>query len=178
MIMTELDLDKRLPELRIGTDSGDLSLSRSEEHYKLLLTMVQQGARSLLLYGRYLDGKLYDQAEFIDAVRNLAIQHPQTRVRILIRDIEPLVKHGHRIVELARHLSSYMEIRQIHSDYAENNEAFSVVDERAVIYRKLSDRYEGIANFNNPNHAQLLSNYFNEVWEHSQQPTDVRRLFL
>lgn len=175
----EQDNDHQLAgSAEIGESTGELIVSDSQDNYQTLLNMIDQGRRSLHIYSRYLDGKLYDRHEFTIAVRRLASRHPQSRVRILIRDIEPLVKRGHRLIELSRHLSSSMEIRVIHKDYAEYNESFFIVDERAVLHRKLSDRYEGIANYNDPKLAQYLLHHFNDVWEHSQVPTDARRLYL
>jgi hypothetical protein len=162
----------------IGDATGQLSVNDRQDNYLALLNMLEKGRRSLNAYSRFLDGKLYDRHEFMVALRQLATRHPQCRVRILIRDIEPLVKYGHRIIELSRHLSSSMEIRVIHKDYAEYNESYFVVDDRAVLHRKLADRYEGIVNYNDPLLAQSLTHHFNEVWEHSQVPTDARRLYL
>lgn len=162
----------------IGDETGNLTLEDSQDNYQALLNMINKGARSLVVYSHHLDGKLYDRREFLDAVQQIATRHPQSQVRILIRDIEPLVKHGHRIIELSRQLSSSMEIRVIQKDYAEFNEAFFIVDNRAVLQRKLSDRYEGIVNYNDPKLAQYLLHHFNEVWEHSQVPTDARRLYI
>ncbi|MDZ7662909.1 hypothetical protein [Thiohalophilus sp.] len=176
--MAHIDDTPALTRADIGEQTGELIVNDSQDNYQTLLNMLDKGRRSLAVYSRYLDGKLYDQQEFSIALRRLATRHPQSQVRILIRDIEPLVRHGHRLIELARHLSSSMEIRLIHKDYTDNNETFFIVDERAVLHRKQSDRYEGIANYNDPRLAHYLLQHFNEVWEHSQVPTDARRLYL
>ncbi|MDZ7804491.1 hypothetical protein [Thiohalophilus sp.] len=176
--MTDSDENPTLTRADIGEETGELIVSDTRDNYQALLNMIDKGRRSLDIYTWYLDGKLYDRPEFSTAVRRLASRHPQSRVRILLRDIEPLVKHGHRLIELSRHLSSSMEIRVIHKDYAEYNETFFIVDQRAVLQRKLADRYEGIVNYNDPKLARYLLHHFNEVWEQSQVPTDARRLYL
>lgn len=176
--MNQHNPDNMLTRADIGEPTGELLVGDSEANYQALLNMLDKGRRSLHIYSRYLDGKLYDRHEFSLALRRLATRHPQSRVRILIRDIEPLVKYGHRLIELSRQLSSSMEIREIHKDYAEYNETYFIVDERAVLHRKLADRYEGIVNYNDPKLAQYLLRHFNEVWEHSQVPIDARRLYL
>ncbi|MDY6980778.1 MAG: hypothetical protein SV201_12920 [Pseudomonadota bacterium] len=176
--MTDIDDNPALTRAEIGEDTGELLIDDRQENYQALLNMIDKGRRSLHIYSRYLDGKLYDRQEFSTAIRRLASQHPQSQVRILVRDIEPLVKHGHRLIELSRHLSSSMEIRVIHKDYADYNESFFIVDHRAVLHRKLADRYEGIVNYNDPALARYLLHHFNEVWEQSQVPTDARRLYL
>lgn len=176
--MNRITETPQLTRAAIGEETGELIVSDSQDNYQTLLNMIDKGQRSLHVYSRYLDGKLYDHPEFTAAIRRLASRHAQSQVRILIRDIEPLVKHGHRLIELARQLSSSMEIRIIHNDYAENNESFFVVDERAVLHRRIADRYEGTVNYNDPKLARYLLKHFNEVWEHSQVPTDARRLYL
>lgn len=176
--MTRINETPKLTCAEIGEQTGELIISDSQDNYQTLLNMIDKGRRSLQIYSRLLDGKLYDRQEFSSAVRRLASQHPQSRVQILISEIEPLVKHGHRLIELSRQLSSSMEIRVIHKDYAEYNESFFIVDKRAVLHRKIADRYEGIVNYNDPKLARFLLQYFNEVWEHSQVPTDARRLYL
>lgn len=176
--MADIDDTPILTRADIGEQTGELTINDRQENYQALLNMIDKGRRSLHIYSRYLDGKLYDRQEFNTAIRRLANRHPQSQVRILLRDIEPLVKHGHRLIELSRHLSSSMEIRVIHKDFAEYNESFFIVDQRAVLHRKLADRYEGIINYNDPALARYLLHHFNEVWEQSQVPTDARRLYL
>lgn len=176
--MTQIHDTPALTRAEIGEQTGELTIDDSQDNYQTLLNMLNKGRRSLAVYSRYLDGKLYDQQEFNEALRRLATRHPQSRIRILIRDIDPLVKSGHRLIELSRHLSSSMEIREIHKEYANNLESFFIVDERAVLHRQQADRYQGIVNYNDPKLAHYLLQHFNEVWDHSQVPTDARRLHL
>ena len=163
---------------QIGQNHDDLILDTRQQNYETSLDMVSQGERSLHIYSRNLDGRLLDTTDFIDALRKLAISHKQSRVQVLLSDIEPLVKYGHRIIETARQLSSYIELRNIHKDYSLYNESFFIVDGRALLHRKLADRYEAIANYNAPRQAKELINYFNEVWSHSTQAIDARRLYI
>jgi len=157
---------------------GHVVLERSEEHYATVLDMLQSTHRSVHIFSRRLDGKLYDTREFAETVARLASRQPRVRFRILLQEIDPLIKYGHRLIELARRLTTAIEIRAVHPDYRYYNEAFMVFDERRIIHRTLANRYEGIANDNDPDLARKLLDFFIEVWEVSQVDPNLRRLHL
>jgi HEPN domain-containing protein len=163
---------------QLAGESTPLTLENSSDNYGVALSMLQQTRRNVAILSRHLDGRLYNTTEFIQALTNLAVQHPRCRIRVLLRDMEPLVKYGHRIIELSRRLSSIIGIRTIHEDYREYNEAYMVFDERGIIKRRYADRYEGIANFNDPKQAQEMLSFFNEVWNVSEPDPNLRRLHI
>ena len=163
---------------KLGVESQSLILDGSADNYGVALAMLQQTGRTVSILSRQMDGRLYDTAEFIQALSQLATQHPRCQIRLLIKEVEYLVKYGHRIIELSRHLSSTIGIRTIHEDYREYNEAFMVFDERGVIKRRYADRYEGTANFNDPKQARELLSFFDEVWNISEPDPNLRRLHI
>lgn len=163
---------------KLAGESTLLTLENSSDNYGVALSMLQQTRRDVAILSRHLDGRLYDTGEFIQALTQVATQHSRCRIRLLLRDVEPLIKYGHRIIELSRRLSSMIGIRTIHEDYREYNEAYMVFDERGIIKRRYADRYEGIANFNDPRQAQELISFFNEIWNVSETDPNLRRLHL
>ena len=163
---------------QLAGESRPLILENSSDNYGIALSMLQQTRRDVVIFSRHLDGRLYDTSEFIQALSHLAVQHPRCKIRLLLKDVEPLVKYGHRIIELSRRLSSMIGIRTIHEDYREYNEAYMVFDERGIIKRRYADRYEGIANFNDPKQARELLSFFNAVWNVSEPDPNLRRLHL
>ena len=162
----------------LGTDSEPLSLDGSSDNYDVALAMLQQTRRDIAILSRQMDGRLYNTSEFMQAMSQLASQHPRSKIRILIKNVEPLIKYGHRIIELSRRLSSAIGVRVIHEDYREYNEAFMVFDERGIIKRRYADRYEGIANFDDPKQARELLSFFDEVWNISEPDPNIRRLHI
>ncbi len=163
---------------QLGKENSEILLQGSEDNYQHALAMLQQAQRSVLIFSRQLDGRLYDKAEFSLALNHLARQHPRTRLRILLQQTDPLIKHGHRIIELSRRMSSAIQIRVVHESFRHHNQAFMVFDDRGLISRQYADRYEGIANYNDASEARQLSAFFNEVWELSQADPNLRRLHL
>lgn len=165
-------------DYQLAGESQILTLENSNDNYQVALCMLQQTRREVAILSRHLDGRLYDTSEFIHALSKLAVQQPRCRIRLLLKDVEPLVKYGHRIIELSRRLSSMIGIRTIHPDYREYNEAYMVFDERGIIKRRYADRYEGIANFNDPKQARELMAFFNEIWNISEPDPNMRRLHI
>jgi hypothetical protein len=169
---------ENLDTYHLGQASPRLNLQSSADNYAVTLAMLRQTRRTVSIFSRQLDGRLYDKNDFITLTGQLASRQPRVRIRILLKDVEPLVSHGHRIIELSRRLSSSIHIRLVHENYKEYNQAFMLFDERGVIRRQLADRYEGTASFNDPLAARTLGAFFDEVWEISQPDPNLRRLYI
>lgn len=167
-----------LESFRLGQSAEDLALSDSEECRAVALSLANQAQHSLDIFTHDLDASLYDNDPFLTAVKHLATATRQSRVRVLTRDTEKPVKYGHRLIELSRRLTSAIEIRKCHSDYQNTTEAFLIADVDGILHRKYATRYEAMANFHAPNQARMLLQLFDEIWEKSIVPTELRRLNL
>lgn len=163
---------------KFKSSETDIALSSRDEVKIINIALTQKTSRNIDILSKHLDNSIFDVSDFIDAVKNLSISSKFTRIRILIKDSDPIIKNGHRMIELIQQLTSSIEVRKISDEYKSYNEAFSLYDGRGVIYLRYADRYEGLANFDRPRLATELSNKFNEIWEHSVQDPNLRRLHL
>jgi len=163
---------------QLGKQNAVVLLTSGRDNYRLTLDMLQQSRRQVCIFSRKLDGNLYNSNEFSQVFRHLCSQQRRIQIRILIQDIEALVSHDHRIIELSRQFSSATAIRVVHAEYQTHNEAFMIFDGCGVIRRQLSDRYDGSANFNDPYEARRLQHFFDEVWDVSEPDPNTRRLHL
>lgn len=163
---------------RLGEGDAPVTLVSRDDQRIAAARLVQLARRSLDIYSRDLDAAIYDDQDFIDAVRSLAIATKHKAVRILVKDSSRAVKYGHRLIPLAQRLTSFIEIRKPPAEYRDYNEAFLVVDGCGYIHRKLADRYEGLAHFNAGRDARRLVEFFDEVWQSSAPDPDLRRLYL
>ena len=155
---------------------NDISLSSRDEVKIMNIAMTQQASRNIEIISTQLDPGIFDTPGYIEAIKQLSILSKFTKIRILIRNSEPLVQNGHRIIELIHLLTSSIEVRKISEEYKSYSAAFTLFDGKGVIYQAHSDRYEGFANFNRPRLVTELSNFFNEIWEHSAPDENLRRL--
>lgn len=159
-------------------NNNDISLSSRDEVKIINIALTQQTVRSIDIISERLDPGVFDSPDFIESVKQLSISNKSSKVRILIKNSEFMTSNGHRMIEIIQLLTSTIEVRKISDDYKSYGEAFTVFDRKGVIYLRHADRYEGIANFNRPRMATELSNFFNEVWEHSVPDANLRRLHL
>ncbi len=116
-----------IKERELGRDAGSITLHDREDNRLVCAHMVSQVRRELCLFTRDLDKPVYDQAPFLAGVREMALRNRLSRTRILLQDHERVVKQGHRLVELVRHLSSGAEIRVPHEDWLAHPENFMSV---------------------------------------------------
>jgi len=167
-----------LSRCKLGETTGPIHLGTRDDNRAAALRLVEQGERSLHLLTRNLDPVLYDNEPFIDAVRRLAIASPRTKVFILLQDPTEVVMRGHRIVELARRISSHIFINRTCEDDQAHTESFLIVDQVGLIYRPNSGRYEGTVDFHAPGQCRQLLKQFEHAWERSQPEPELRRLHI
>ncbi|RFA28336.1 hypothetical protein CAI21_12185, partial [Alkalilimnicola ehrlichii] len=84
----------------------------------------------------------------------------------------------HRLVDLIRRLSSYLEVRVMGNEYREFNESFFVADRLAYLHRPTGDRFDGRVCFHDPLAARRLLGLFDEMWEYGTHDPNFRRLHL
>ena len=176
--MRNEDNFRRFVELQLGVSSTEIELASRTDTLHATDLMLEQTRNTLDIFSRDLDPDLYDRQTFLDALSRLCLRNRKARVRLLVQEPVVAVKRGNRLIELARRLSSSIEIRQPHPDYHYYNEAFLVADECGLVHRGLSDRFEGMANFYNPVETRRKLDFFTEVWERSEQNPEFRRLYL
>ncbi|MGH8278163.1 MAG: hypothetical protein ACRETQ_01150 [Gammaproteobacteria bacterium] len=138
--------------------------------------IATQARRSLAMFTRDLEAPIYDVPEFLDAARALALRSRYSRIRIVVIDPTSAIKDGHRLIELARRLSSYIEVRRPSEDHAKLADAFLIGDDIALLYRPLASRYEGFADLYTPVAARGRLSSFEDIWGHGEPEPEFRRL--
>ncbi len=167
-----------LEQMQLGKDSEPILVATSTDNRIAAVALVKQGRRYLRIFSRDLDHTIYDTTTFVSAVRELVTYSRYSQIRILVQNSEHIAKHGHRLVQLAHRLSSFIKVRKLGFDHQALSEAFLVVDNLGFLHRKMSHRYEGVVNFNAPLESAALVRFFDEVWEKSEPDPEMRRLYI
>lgn len=157
---------------------AEILFETSEELREIALSMTIGCGRTLDIASRHLDPLIYDHEPFVEAVKQVVLNNRRAQVRILICDLAPVVQRGHRLLDLAKRLSSYISVRKPGPDYKNFNEAMLLADTRSYIYRQLADRYDGVASYDDIRRAQDLKGRFNEVWQRADIDSNLRRLHI
>ena len=122
----------------LGTTNELLELTRSEEVREHSLALGQQARHSVDIVSRHLDPMLYHNAAFADALRAMILDTRRAQVRLLVLDPAPLASQGHRLLELARHLTSFITMRTPAPEHKEFNEAWLVADNTGYLHRRFN----------------------------------------
>ena len=153
-------------------------LSSSEDNRQAAVQLATQARRSLAMFSRDLEPVIYNTKDFIGAVQQLALRSRYSRIRIVVTDPMPAIKDGHRLIELTRRLSSFLEIRRPSENHAKLPDAYLISDDAGILYRPLASRYEGFADPYMPLEARNRLHQFDEIWEAAEPEPEFRRMSL
>lgn len=153
-------------------------LENSENNRNAAVELARAARMHLALFTHDLEPVIYDNSDFIGAMQQLALRSRYSRIRIVIRDPTTAIKEGHRLIELGRKLSSFIEFRRPSEEHAKRADTFLIIDESGLMYRPLAERYEGFVDPDNAFQARTYLREFDAIWEQSEQETEFRRLGL
>lgn len=148
------------------------------ENRELATELVKQAKHTLRILTQDLEGAIYDDPGFVEAVTRLVTRGRHSRIHILIKDSSQAILHGHRLIELSRKFSSYIHLHNPSKEDENFLNAFIVTDEIGYIYRQNAARHEGAGNLNDPLRARELIEIFDEIWGRSQPDPEMRRLHI
>ncbi|MCW8962323.1 MAG: hypothetical protein OQL16_00910 [Gammaproteobacteria bacterium] len=170
------EIDELEGNYLLGETQQEIMLENSADHIAITDHMIAQASRSIRIFTRNLDPVIYDRESILDACKRLALRSRYSRVEILAFDTQSIIHKGHRLVELARTLSSSIEIRRPEKQYEKHLHAFITFDETAYIYRTYADRYDGIANYNDPRETREHEKLFKQIWARSHVDAEFRSM--
>jgi hypothetical protein len=171
--------NEREPVMRtLGVDTGRLRLTCRQEIAEISAHMADQARRELLIHDPRLDPSLYDQMAFLQAVKRLALARPGLCVRALLSDSRSATQSGHRLIELARRLTSRIAIQRVADEDQDGFDALLIVDATGYVHRRLANGLEAIADYDDSPTARRWRLEFEERWERSSVDTEMRQLFI
>lgn len=162
----------------LGQTDALLDIDGSALLGEISLALARQCRRHLDIVSRHLDPAVYDNDDFAEAVKRIALGNRHARIRLFIVDPRPLVSRGHRLLDLAERLSSFVQVRVAAPLQKEFNEAILLADRKGYAHRRFADRFEGTANFSDPRLAAALADRIDELWERGLPDPNFRRLHL
>ena len=140
------------------------------------LKLVSAAQHQISIISRHLDPRIFNNENILQSMLMLIRRAKTSNVKILVHDPSPMIKNGHRILELSQRVTSKIEIRKIGQPFSQFNEGFLVADKIAYIHNIKSDLYDAEVNFNDKDKSKELLETFRNIWEQSSQDTTLRRL--
>jgi hypothetical protein len=162
----------------LGQDNDERALAYPSEYREVLAQMLAQGKNSVLVFAYDLEPQVYEHFAFYEGLRQIALAHQRSHVRVLLQNPKSMATRGSRLLEMSRRMSSSVEIRKPSRDFIERKDSFVVVDGVGFVYRPIYSMYEGLVDFYNPGKARKLSEQFNEMWNSASRNIDLLRLHI
>lgn len=156
----------------------------AENHVRVIATLEDMRAavdavagsaqRLMSIYTPDLEPDLYDQNGFLEIVKRFVLARRFAKVRVLLSDPGRLLRDNNRFIAMGRRLTSCIDIRPAIGTSKQRACAYLIADDRAIVYRVHSDRWDGVADLNNPPIARQYLDEFDEIW-HASATDDLSR---
>jgi hypothetical protein len=142
------------------------------------LKVARSAQRILSIFTPDLEPMLYGEEPFLDAIKRLVLARSYAKVRVLLADPARAMFDNNRFLALARRLTSCIDLRTMGQEYPATAGAFIIADDKAIVYRLQIDRWDGIADMNDPQIVRRYLTFFDEVWNMSMQESQMRQLLM
>ena len=145
-----------------------------EEMRAAVDTVASSAQRLMSIYTPDLEPDLYDQNGFLEIVKRFVLARRFAKVRVLLSDSARLLRDNNRFIAMGRRLTSCIDIRPVVGSAKQRAAGYLIADDRAIVYRVHSDRWDGVADLNNPPIARQYLDEFDEIW-HASSPDEPSR---
>jgi len=162
----------------LGVTEDEFSVDLREENRLAVTRMAQQCKTSIEIISRELDPDLFDTTEFIEAVKIMISNNHRSLVRILVFNPKRLVSRRHRLLDLARTLTSNIDIRVPSYEHMNFNAMIFISDATGYLHRNYPGRFEASVNFNDKRTSRNFRKEFNEMWDKASQDSNLRKLAI
>ena len=172
--------DELLPSFILGETDIRVELSHLLMLQQAAIALLAQAKREVLIVTTNLEHERFDNEDFINALSAFARSSRYATTRILVADPSLAVTEGHRLVKLARKLSSLVEIRQLHDDDIDSSQPQSwlVADDIGLLRCINRDPWQGSLLPKGTPYAQQARGRFLEWWERGEEIQDFRELSI
>lgn len=141
-----------------------------------IVELANSATLHLSIVSHVFEREVYGTPEFVAAVQALATRHRMARIRILIHSPEWAARSGHRLVELSRRLTSFIELRQLHEQDKQLVGEVLIADEKALLYRESPDDLAARYWPDSPHEARPWLRRFEGLWNGGEPVQALRQL--
>src|SRR3954466_3291171 len=185
MTAGEFDLNRFA---RAGTAPGNALPAvpaRGENHVRVIGSLEEMRAavdavaasaqRLMSIYTPDLEPELYDQNGFLEIVKRFVLARRFAKARVLLSDSGRLLRDNNRFVAMGRRLTSCIDIRPAAGAARPRPRAYLIADARPIVYRVHPDRWDGVADLDNPPIARQYLDEFDEIWHATTADEQARQ---
>ena len=158
------------------TAENQVRVISSLEEMRAAVDAVAASAQRLMsIYTPDLEPDVYDQTGFLEIVKRFVLARRFAKVRVLLSDSGRLLRDNNRFIAMGRRLTSCIDIRPASTTAGQRACGYLIADDRAIVYRVHANRWDGVADLNNPPVARQYLDEFDEIWHASAPDSDIRQ---
>lgn len=142
-----------------------------------MLHVIATARRDLCIFVRELEAGMFDHADVLEALKQLAISDALARIRFLLLEPSRARTDANRLVALSHRLTSVFAFRTPVEEVDRQYPGCFVVSDRGAWFeRPLASRFDGEGSTHGPGRRAQLHDRFNAIWERSEECAEFRRL--
>lgn len=174
--------------LEVGIPHLAMEKDLKEEKYQVIETpkefldhscqLVRACKKELRILSSTLDHDIFDTSLFADSLSQLARYSRHSDIRILVKSIDFMLEHSHRVVELQRRIPSHIQIRLIPWEPQDKAMAFIIGDNQRLLFKNDDNNYRSFIDYNTSEQCKNLISEFDHLWQHAKASPELRRLGL
>lgn len=153
-------------------------LASQEEQRRAIAALAGNASKRLLIFSQALEPEYYNQPDFINACKQLAIRHHQCHIRIMIQTNENIRNQEHRLLSLMHRLPSRIELKLCHEDDKNHPETFLLADFSGLFLKRIPGRTKATVYYDAPRMNDEYSRFFQKAWDQGEVDSSLRRLSL
>ncbi|MBS0364806.1 MAG: hypothetical protein JSR67_03155 [Proteobacteria bacterium] len=155
--------------------STTLTVLNSLAEVRLAVNQVAASAqRFISIYTPDLEPDLYDQTAFLEIIKNFVLTRSFAKVRVLLGQSPGVMRDSNRFFAMGRRLSSCIDIRHAGNPTSAIIGACLIADDRAIVYRRRADSWDGVADTNNPAEVRPRLREFDLIWNANEVDHGLR----
>ncbi|NOY67372.1 MAG: hypothetical protein GXP13_08180 [Gammaproteobacteria bacterium] len=162
----------------LGENNDLISFDSRLDNRKIATSLITQANLQIRILTPDLENAIYDNADIIQSISQLASKNRHTIIKVLVNDSTQAVNTGHRLIELARRFSSSIHLHKTPQDMNAYESAFIIIDDSGYLYKHTGPSHIGQACFNDKAKVRELIKTFDEAWSISKPDTELRQLHI
>ena len=162
----------------LGVTQGEITVEDRELNVAAVHKLASSAVHNISIVSRTLNHQVFDRVDIVEAFNKFIHRSRNSTVRILVFDSTNVIKHSHRLINLADRIPSRICLKQLSNEYIVYNESFITADGKGYLHNPLSDRYDGSVNFNDKTRCTELDKIFTDYWHRCEPIVDLRRVSI
>lgn len=145
---------------------------------ELALELAQLAKREICFFGGHLDPALFDSVSMVMVIKDFLRSSAKCQLKMVVHDSHHANAPQHRLLPLFEKMSDRCQLRQTAVQYHDQRDSFLLVDNKAWLHCEQQDSHTGRASMSDPMHGRLLSQRFEDVFNHAIPDSHHRPLAL